>query len=64
MLLTPCSRGPPEKLTGSLLVKNPSAFYGTRRFITAFKRACHLFLSWARSIQSIPSPSHFWKIHF
>jgi len=32
-------------------------------FITAFKRAQHLSLSWARSIQSIP-PSNFLKIHF
>jgi hypothetical protein len=30
------------------------AFYGTRRFITAFIRALHCSLSWARSIQSIP----------
>jgi hypothetical protein len=28
------------------------AFYGTRRFITQFTRALHLFLSWARPIQS------------
>jgi hypothetical protein len=31
------------------------AFYGTRRFITVFTRAFHWSLSWARSIQSIPS---------
>jgi hypothetical protein len=31
------------------------AFYGTRRFITAFKRARHWSLSWARWIQSTPS---------
>ena len=31
-----------------------STFYGTRRFITAFKRACHLSPSSASSIQSIP----------
>jgi hypothetical protein len=31
------------------------AFYGTRRFITVFTRALHWSLSWARSIQSIPS---------
>jgi len=30
------------------------AFYGTRRFITAFTSARHLFLSWARLIQSMP----------
>jgi hypothetical protein len=28
------------------------AFYGTRRFITKFTRALHLYLSWARPIQS------------
>jgi len=32
-----------------------------RKFITAFTRARHLFLSWARSIQSMPPP-HFLKI--
>jgi hypothetical protein len=36
-------------------LKNFPAFYGTRRFITVFKRALHLSLSWARSIQSITS---------
>jgi hypothetical protein len=30
------------------------AFYGTRRFITAFTRALHLYLSWARPIQCTP----------
>jgi hypothetical protein len=35
------------------LLKNFPAFYGTRRFITMFKRALHWPLSWARSIQSI-----------
>jgi len=34
------------------LVKKFSAFYGTRRFITALTSARHLSLSWARSIQS------------
>ena len=34
------------------------AFYGTRRFITAFTSACHLSLFWASSIQSIhPHPT-------
>jgi hypothetical protein len=36
-------------------LKNFLASYGTRRFITAFTRALHWSLSWARSIQSIPS---------
>jgi hypothetical protein len=35
--------------------KNFPAFYGTWRFITMFTRALHWSLSWARSIQSIPS---------
>ena len=34
----------PEKLTGSQLLKKSHAFYGTRRFITAFTTARHLFL--------------------
>ena len=55
-LLTPWSRVL-EKLTGLQLVKKIPAFYGTRRFITAFTSARHLSLSWNRSIQSIP-PNH------
>ena len=43
--LTPQSRHLPEKLTGSQLVKKSPAFYGIRRFITAFKTARHLSLS-------------------
>jgi hypothetical protein len=31
-----------------------AAFYGTRRFITAFTRALHWSLSWTRLVQSIP----------
>jgi hypothetical protein len=38
----PRSRGLLEKLTLSQLVKKFPAFYGTRRFITAFTRAYHL----------------------
>jgi hypothetical protein len=34
-----------EKLTGLQLVKKLPAFYGTRRFITAFTSAHHLSLS-------------------
>ena len=40
-----------EKLTVSQWVKQLPAFYGTRRFITAFMGAPHLSLFWARSIQ-------------
>ena len=61
-LLTPKSRVLLEKLTGSQPVKKFPAFYGTRRFITAFTSAGHLSLSWASSIQSIPPTSHFLKI--
>jgi hypothetical protein len=43
--LTPWSIGLLEKLTVSQLVRKFPAFYGTRRFITAFTRACHLSLS-------------------
>jgi hypothetical protein len=52
-----------EKLTGPQLVKKFPAFYGTRRFITAFTRARLLFLSRARLMQSMP-PSHFLKTPF
>jgi len=43
--LTPCSRVLLEKLIGSQLVKKFPAFYGTRKFITAFTSASHLSLS-------------------
>ena len=62
-LLTLCSRVLLEKLTGSQLVKKFPAFYGTRRFITAFTSARHLSLSCASSTQSITPTSHFLKIH-
>jgi hypothetical protein len=51
-----------EKLSVVQLLKNFPAFYGTRMFIVVFTRALHWFLSWARSIQSIPS--YLSKIHF
>ena len=57
-LLIPRSRVLLEKLTGSQLIKKFPAFYGTRRFIIAFTSARHLSLSWARSIQSMPPPTH------
>jgi len=53
-LLIPWSRVLLEKPTGSQLVKKLYAFYVTRRFITAFRSALHLSLSWASSIQSVP----------
>jgi hypothetical protein len=48
------TRGLPENLTDPQPVRRFPAFYGTRWFITAFTRICHLSLSWARSIQSMP----------
>jgi hypothetical protein len=50
-----------HSLTHSLMELSPSweaasyAVYGTRSFINVFTRALHRSLSWARSIQSIPS---------
>jgi hypothetical protein len=45
----------PEKPPVVQLLKNFPAFYGARRFITVFTRAIYWFLSWGRSIPSIPS---------
>lgn len=45
-----------EKLTGSLLVKKFTAFYGIQMFITALTSTRHLSPSCARSIQSISPP--------
>jgi len=44
-LLTPWSRVLLDKLPGSQLVEKLLAFYGTRRFITAFTSALHKSLS-------------------
>jgi hypothetical protein len=68
---TPWSTVLPEKLTRPQLIKKFTAFYGSRKFITAFTTARHLSLSWTRSIQStsphptsqrfvLISPSHLW----
>ena len=59
-LLTPCSRGLPEKLISPQLFRKFLEFYGTRRFITAFITARHLSLFWARPIQTVPHPIS-WK---
>ena len=57
-LLTPWSRVLLENLTGLQLVKKFPAFYGTRRFITAFTSFRHPSLSWARPFQSTcPQPT-------
>ena len=60
-LLTPWSRVLFDYLTGFQPVKKFSAFYGTRKFITAFTSACHLSLSWASSIQSKPPHPTSWR---
>jgi hypothetical protein len=60
-LLTSRSRVLIEKLTGLQLVKKFPAFYGTRRFITAFTSARYLSLSWASSIQSILRHPTSWR---
>jgi len=49
---TPWSRRLLEKLTGPLDTEEFPAFYGTRKFITAFTTARHLSLSWLN--QSTP----------
>jgi len=50
-----------EKPTGSQLVRKFPAFYGTRRFITAFTTARHLSLFWASWIQSKPPHTTSWR---
>jgi hypothetical protein len=60
-LRTPWSSVLLEKLTGLHLFKKFSAFYWTRRFITAFTIARQLPLSWASPIQSIPPHPTSWR---
>ena len=60
-LLAPWSRDLLEKLTGFQLLKKFPAFYGTRRFITAFTSARHLSLPCASSIQPIPPHPTSWR---
>jgi prolipoprotein diacylglyceryltransferase len=58
IIITPWSRDLLEKLTASQPAKKFLAYYGTRRFITAFTRTRHLSLTRASSIQSMsPHPS-------
>ena len=56
--LIPWGRVLPENVIYSQLLNIFPAFYGTRNFITVFTRTRHLFLSWARSIQSMHPPPH------
>jgi hypothetical protein len=51
----------PEKLTGLQLVKKFPAFYGNRRFVTAFTNARYLSLSWASPVHTFTS--HYLKIN-
>ena len=60
-LLTTRSRVLLEKPTGFHPVKKLSAFYWTRRFITALTNARQLSLSWAKSIQSMPPHLTAWR---
>ena len=55
-LLTPWSRIPLQKLTGSAASQEIPLIFGTRRFLTVNTSARHLSLSWANSIQSPPPP--------
>jgi len=43
------------------LVKKFSTFYGTPRSVTTFTSMCHLSLSWAWSIQSMPTQPNSWR---
>jgi hypothetical protein len=58
---TPWSSVILDKTSGLQLVKKFPAFYGTRKFITAFTFARHLSLSWARSIQAVPPHPTSWR---
>ena len=60
-LLTPWSRILLERPIVFQQVKIFPAFYGTRMFVTAFTSAHHLSLSWATSMQSMPSHPTPWR---
>jgi len=53
----------PGKLTGPLLIRKFPAFYGTRRFITAFTSARYLSVYWATAILPMTS-SYFLKVNY
>ena len=59
--LTARSRALPGKLIVPKLVKDFPAFCGTRKFITTFTTTHHLSISWATTIQYLPSYSTSWK---
>ena len=52
-----------QKNSGPHLLKTLPGFYGTRRFVTAYKAARYLSLSWARSIQFMTPQFQFLMIH-
>ena len=54
-------QGPPWGANEFSISQEFPAFYGTRRFITAFTSARHLSLFWTSSIQSIPPHPTFWR---
>ena len=60
-LLTPWSRVLFEKLTGSAASQEIPRIFGTRKFLTVFKSARHLSLSWANSLQSPQPPPTSWR---
>jgi hypothetical protein len=61
--VTPWSKVLLEKLTVPQLVKIFPAFYGNRRFITAFITSRHLSISCARSAQSTPRSTDYFVFH-
>ena len=60
-LLTPSNTILLEKLAGSKLVKNFPTIYWTRMFISGFKSARHLSLTWVISIQDMRLHPTSWK---
>jgi len=59
--MTASSRVLSEKLIDPQLVKKYPKFYGNQKFNTAFPKARHLSLYWARSIQSMSAQPTYWR---
>jgi hypothetical protein len=64
IIITPWSKFLLEKQKGSKPVMKFPTFHVNRRLISVLIRACRLSLSWARSVQSLPLPSHFFENSF